>query len=339
MVFIQITYLCLFIYWILLYSYSFITPSLLLSNEYFIKQLKILSQSFASLLLDKAFDAKLYIANTMENIKESINQNPNLIDIIICNHVSTIDFIIMMAYFQHFNINSYNFVLKNEITFVPGIGLVMYASSDIKLNRNWDKDKHIISKQLDNINTTNKQIILIFPEGTRLTQTKLIEAQNYSKNNSIPVYQNMLVPKTKGLWSIINHLKNINKLGNIWDSTLIIPKFIGKSVYISDIIGQSLGNVYCVFKKINIPNDLNIDYFDDFKLWFIDYWKQKDELFNNFNKLIYNKINLNEQTDKHFNIILLLCLFLSSLLFYKNTRYYLFLSFIVSYYLIYIKKY
>jgi 1-acyl-sn-glycerol-3-phosphate acyltransferase len=76
------------------------------------------------------------MAKTDKNINYLINQNPELIDIVICNHVSTIDFLIVMAYLQKFNISGYNFVLKNEIIYTPGFGFIMYASQDIKLNRN-----------------------------------------------------------------------------------------------------------------------------------------------------------------------------------------------------------
>jgi hypothetical protein len=40
----QITYLILFIYWVLAYTYLYITPSILISNKYLIRLVKTLSQ-------------------------------------------------------------------------------------------------------------------------------------------------------------------------------------------------------------------------------------------------------------------------------------------------------
>jgi 1-acyl-sn-glycerol-3-phosphate acyltransferase len=327
---------------VLTYSYLFVTPGLLLSNNFITEQIlaqaKTLSQTFSTMMLLDGFNIDFFMAKTDKNIEQQINQNPELVDIIVCNHVSTIDFLIVMAYLQKFKIGSFNFVLKNEIIYTPGFGLIMFASPDIKLNRNWETDKQTFGKQLDNIKTSsgNKQVILIFPEGTRINNTKLIEAQQYSINNNLPIFSNLLVPKTKGLWFLINHLAQTSKLGKIWDLTLAIPKFLGTSAYLTDIIGKPIGPVYGIFRELELPTDYNDP--DQFKHWFLKTWEVKDEFLQNYKKLIYQKITWDEFKIKNMVGITIITLITWLLITNKYSRYYVLVSLLLSYLLIFIKS-
>lgn len=318
------------------YSYLLITPSILLSNNFFLKQVKILSQTFSTMMLLDSFNIDFFMAKTEQNVEKLMNQNPELIDIIVCNHVSTIDFLIAIAYLQKFKIGSYNFVLKNDLVYAPGCGLIIYASPDIKLNRNWEKDKKNFGKKIDRIKTEpngDKQIILIFPEGTRLNNKKLEEARQFSITNNLPIFNNLLVPKTKGLWYLINYLKHTNKLGRLWDLTLAIPKFLGKSAYLTDIMATSVGPVYGIFRELELKNSEYKD-LDQFKIWFLKKWKIKDDFLQNYNHLIYEKIIWHDLKFRHLIFIILITLIGYKTLTNKHGKYYMLLSFILSYFLI-----
>jgi hypothetical protein len=326
----QITYLILFIYWVLAYTYLFITPSILISNKYLIRLVKTLSQSLSTLLLIDGFKTDFHLVSTPFNIKDLTNQNPELIDILVCNHVSTMDFLILMSYLQYFGIDSYNFSLKNIINYFPGFGLIMYSNTDIKLSRNWEKDKDNLAKQIDKIETgTKKQFIIFFPEGTRLTKQKLEEGQKFSKSNNLPIYDNLLVPKSKGLWFLVNHLNKINKLGRVWDLTLAIPKFLGNSAYVNDVFGKSIGPVYGMMRELKM--DFDIQDPELFKSWLFKNWKIKDDFIKNYKKFIYKKLEFEDPKYRHISLIVLVCLLFSLFLGYKYGRYYLILSFVLSY--------
>ncbi len=337
MLFKQIFYLILYIYWVLAYSYLLLTPSVLLSNDYLINLVKKLSQSLSTFMLLDGFNTDFYLASSDQDIEKKIKQNPELIDIIVCNHVSTLDFLIVMTYLQNFGISSYNFVLKNTINYFPGFGLIMYANPDIKLSRNWEKDKDNFGKQIDKIKTTNKtkQVILIFPEGTRLTNKKLDEAKQFSLSNNLPVYQNVLVPKAKGLWFIINHLAKTKKLGRVWDLTLAIPKFLGKQAYVSDILGKPIGPIYGIMRELQV----NQDYQDLelFKKWLFKNWKMKDDFLTHYKSFVYKKIIFEDLKYRHLAMVSLVSLIFSLGLTTKYGRYYLVISFVLAYILIIFK--
>ena len=328
----------MYVYWFLAYSYLFITPSILISNQYLINLVKKISQSLSIITLINGFQTKFYLANSPSNIKQLINENPELIDILVCNHVSTFDFLILMSYLQYFNIDSFNFVSKNSINYIPGFGLIAYANTDIKLSRNWEKDKDNLGKQLDNIKTNSqsgKTVILIFPEGTRLNNEKLAKAKEFSRSANIPVYDNLLVPKTKGLWFLINHLKKTNKLGRVWDVTLAIPKFLGKSAYVNNVLGNPIGPIYGKIRELN----LDFDYYnlDLFKSWLLKNWKIKDNFLKNYKKYDYNNLKCCNIKYTHLAFVSLVCLLFTLCLGNQYGCYYLIISFIIAYTLIIFK--
>lgn len=340
MLFNQIFYICLLYYWILAYSCLIALPSRLIRNNSLLDYFKEQGQTFSNLILKYGFQPELYLAKSDENIKEKLNENPELIDIIVSNHVSTIDFLLILGYLSKFNISSYNFVLKNEITYIPGMGLIAYICPDIKLSRNWEQDRDNITNQLDEIiqiNRNGKSIILIFPEGTRFSQEKLTQAQEFSSKNNLPTYDKLLVPKTKGLNLIINHLKQKNKLGRIWDCSLIIQKSFGKSAFLTDLIGKPVGPVFGIFRELK-TDFLNKDLPDSekFKEWFLKNWKLKDNIIQLYENFIYEKIELEIDYLNILMISLIIILF-TKLLFNEYGRYYIIAAIIISYLLIILK--
>jgi len=333
----QITLFVTFVFLILGYSYLLITPGLFIGYTPIINYVKVIAQSFFTMVLDKGFKTNFKLAETKQDIKKLINSDTDKIDIIVCNHTSTLDFLIMMTYLEELDIQSYNFVLKNEITYTPGFGLIMYASQDVKLNRNWEQDKEILGKQLDKIKTNDKkQVIIIFPEGTRLSEQKLKEGQLFSQSNNLPVYDNLMVPKSKGLWFIVNHLSKSGKLGRIWDTTLIFPNFIKKSIKSSDIFGKPLGDIKTVWREVKL--DENFEDQDGFKKWLINLWVTKDSLIKHHDKVIFNQVYPNEKIKTSTKLsLLILFLIIIGLLLNKYGRYYLLGSFLLSYILIIFK--
>ncbi len=333
----QITLFVTFVFFILGYSYLLITPGLLIGSTPIINYVKTLAQSFTSLMLSKGFKTNYKLCETQQNIKQLINENPDKIDVIVCNHTSILDFLLVMSYLEEFEIDSYNFVFKNEILYTPGFGFIMYSCPDIKLNRNWEQDKETLGKQLDKIKSNGKkQVIIIFPEGTRLTETKLKEGQDFSKLNNLPVFDNLMVPKSKGLWFILNHLSETGNLGRIWDVTFILPNYIQKSIKTTDIFTKPIGDVNTIWREVSLNSNFSNP--DDFKKWLMNLWVTKDSFIKHHNKLVFNQVYPQEKT-KTSNKLLIIILLIGILgcFFNKYTRYYLLGSFLLSYILIIFK--
>lgn len=331
----QIIFLVTFVYWVIAYSYLVLTPSILVSNDYLIKLVKKLSQTLTVFTLIYGFKSEFYLTDTQQNIKELINQNTDLVDIIICNHITTIDFLIIMVYLKYFGINSFNFILNYKVKYIVGFGLVMYANPDIKVFRNWEQDQDNMHKQIEKFKTRlnhKKQVLIIFPEGTRYTEDKFKVAQEFSKSKGIPVYDHLLVPKARGLWFLINSFKKLNKLGRVWDITLTVPSMLGRSAYINDLIGKPIGPIYGTIKELKL--DFNYNDLESFKTWLFKNWKVKDEFMKHYKNLIYKKLCFDNSKYKHLAIIALVCIIFSIFLSKKYGRYYLLISVVIAYLLI-----
>ena len=141
---------------------------------------------------------------------------------------------------------------------------------DIKLKRNWNEDKDSIVEQLNNIESG---IIIIYPEGTRYCKKKHIESRKFCKDNKLPIFNYTLAPRVKGSHLVINSLKQMNRLGNVYDVTLAFDNFIKQELYLSRIFKLSdLGPLTVNIKKIHFnDNDLQYENFKEkmFKMWLV----------------------------------------------------------------------
>jgi len=345
MLFNQIIFFIYTGYVILIMNYLFLVPVTLFSkNNYsLIKECKTMHASF---LVNNFF----YIMkmNMYLSIQDKIDvTNTDKIDIIMCNHISIFDYLILIVLLKELGIDYYNFTFKNGLN--KGLGLYMiHCDTDILVNRDWSSDKDNIDKQLDKIKPLNKkQVIIIYPEGNRINYERLLTSQKYSQDNDLPIYNNLLTPKVKGIWYIINKLKSENKLGSVWDISLIRPNYItnppNKKLLNNtqnwlDLVYKKFDDYYVIINKVKYPEYYK-DY-DKFKSWFYSYWDYKDIQMTNYKKYDYYKINddnkysiKNIKTDY---IIIFILLFVSIyLLSHKEGRKIFLFLFILSYILIY----
>ena len=265
------------------------------------------------------------------NKELNLINKPNKIDILVLNHPTSFDIFLVYLILKNYKPEDIIFVGKNTISYIPFIGLIY--DNHIKISRDWKDDEELLINQIKKI---NNGIIVIFPEGTRFDNNKLIEGRKFSEINNYPIYDNLLVPKAKGLWTIYNYLKNANKIGNLYDITIISEKYLKKKAYFKHIIKNPFGNIFVVNREISI--DKNIDNYNDFKLWLLNIWSEKDNIINNYKNNNYEKMNFDNYKYNHIYKISVIIIFIYFLTF-KYIRYYLLFALIVSYIIIFYKKY
>ena len=80
---------------------------------------------------------------------------------------------------------------------------------------------------------------------------------------------------------MINLLNDQNKLGNIYDLTIILPKFINKDFYLKKLFNsEKLGDMYVKIREIQfIKNISNYEEFKD-KLFLI--WLEKNFIIDKY---------------------------------------------------------
>jgi 1-acyl-sn-glycerol-3-phosphate acyltransferase len=323
----EISSLLFLIVWFIYVSLVFLVPSFLINKHQFLSStVKTIFQSLVSNQLKNGFNPNIYYTNNIE-------QSENKVDIVICNHVSTIDWEIILTIFNHFGIHNYMMVGKKELIYFPGFGFHFMVDNHIKLARNWEEDKQTISNQIDKI---NNGVIFIFPEGTRFEPKKRDDGQKYAKENKLPNYDYLLVPKSKGFWTFYNLLKEKNKMGKIYDMTIVMQNFVGETAYLSDLTSKKTGNIFVINRELEHP-ELYIEN-NDFKKWLLNEWKTKDNLIKMYQKLIYQKMDIIVNKDHLFQSIIFMVI-ISWLLYQKKEfRYYMVISMILSILIVKFKK-
>ena len=243
------------------------------------KKLREKGHFIFKLVTEKVFLVKTYTTPTSEFL--SVNNNRNgekeKLNVILMNHISTVDFIILLDYLYDQNITNFHFVLKKEIKYIPGIGQLMAFGENIIVERNWQYDQKTITRELDKI--PNGGVLILFPEGTRMSCQKLEQAQKYCFQNNLPIMDNMLVPKFHGAWSILNYLKAQYRLGNVYDFTVHADNFQDrdkKDMFLPDILMSGIGPVGFHIRKLD-PKEIKTDY-EEFKMWLLEKWREKDKI-------------------------------------------------------------
>jgi len=95
---------------------------------------------------------------------------------------------------------------KKSLSYSPVVGWCWSMLNFIFLSRSFEKDKKNIQLQMKKLADRSKKYystgnywLTIFPEGTRCRPDKLKDAQAFSRARGLPVFEHVLVPRTKGL--------------------------------------------------------------------------------------------------------------------------------------------
>ncbi|XP_047325993.1 1-acyl-sn-glycerol-3-phosphate acyltransferase 3-like, partial [Impatiens glandulifera] len=126
------------------------------------------------------------------------------------NHRSDIDWLVGLILAQRADcLGSSLAVTKKSSKYLPVLGWSMWFSEYIFLERNWAKDENTLKSGYEQLKDFPRPFWLgLFVEGTRLTQSKLLAAQEYARSVGLPIPKNVLVPRTKGFISAVNHMRS-----------------------------------------------------------------------------------------------------------------------------------
>ena len=200
---------------------------------YVIKNLYWSSFSFVFQML---LNPKIYV-NSLE-LFEDITNHPNQQNIILSNHISECDFMLLSYIFNNFKNMSTTktcCVAKKEVGYkISGCGIISLFTGDIFLNRNI----HLDNKKLSSQNDSN--LLVIYPEGTVYTKEKKYKSDEYCKKNNLPIYNYHLYPRITGIKTI---LETNNKFKYFYDITIVYGN-INKRKYgiVQDIFHYTLND-------------------------------------------------------------------------------------------------
>lgn len=109
--------------------------------------------------------------------------------------------------------------VKKSLQYVPTFGWAWRFAEFIFMERNWEKDKEIITSLINElVNYPDSITLLLCAEGTRVTAQKLEASQKFAQKAGLPVLNYHLTPRTKGFIASLPHMRG--KITDIYDMQL-----------------------------------------------------------------------------------------------------------------------
>ncbi|KAL0880247.1 hypothetical protein ABMA27_002704 [Loxostege sticticalis] len=109
------------------------------------------------------------------------------------------------------------FVLKDELKVVPGMGWIMQLNFFLYVKRNWQEDQLSLTQFVDYYKRLNCDYrIILFPEGTDLSDENKLRSEKYAIANNLPRYLYVLHPRTTG-WAVLCSQLRATGLASVYD--------------------------------------------------------------------------------------------------------------------------
>lgn len=213
--------------------------------------------------------------------------------LVISNHRSDLDWLFGWVLAQRVGcLGSTRAVMKKSTKYLPVMGWSMWFSEYIFLERSWAKDEETLKSSFKSLNGFPQPFWLaLFVEGTRFTEAKLQQAQEFAASSGIPIPRNVLIPRTKGFVAAVSNLREF--VPAVYDVTVAVPKESPPPTMKRALSGQS-SVVHLHIRRV-LTSDLP-ETEDGLSQWCKDTFVLKDDLLdqhkqnNTFGEELYKPI-------------------------------------------------
>ncbi|XP_048083739.1 lysocardiolipin acyltransferase 1 [Alosa alosa] len=148
--------------------------------------------------------------------------------VIIMNHRTRLDWMFLWCCLLRYSyLRLEKICLKAGLKAVPGFGWAMQVASFIFIHRRWEEDRTHMANMLQYFCRIREPLqLLLFPEGTDLTDNTRARSDVFAEKNGLPKYEYVLHPRTTGFTFIVNTLREGDNLDAVHDITVAYPKNI-----------------------------------------------------------------------------------------------------------------
>lgn len=148
--------------------------------------------------------------------------------VIIMNHRTRLDWMFLWCCLLRYSyLRLEKVCLKAALKAVPGFGWAMQVASFIFIQRKWEEDRSHMANMLEYFCDIREPLqLLLFPEGTDLTDNTRARSDVFAEKNGLPKYEYVLHPRTTGFTFIVDTLRKGNNLDAVHDITVAYPKNI-----------------------------------------------------------------------------------------------------------------
>ncbi|MBN3304863.1 lysocardiolipin acyltransferase 1 [Amia ocellicauda] len=145
--------------------------------------------------------------------------------VIIMNHRTRLDWMFLWSCLLRYSyLRLEKICLKAGLKAIPGFGWAMQVASFIFIHRRWEDDRRHLQAMLQYFCDIREPLqLLIFPEGTDLTENTRARSDQFAEKNGLPKYEYVLHPRTTGFTFIVDMLRKGDNLDAVHDITVAYP--------------------------------------------------------------------------------------------------------------------
>lgn len=195
--------------------------------------------------------------------------------VIIMNHRTRLDWMFLWNCLLRYSyLRLEKICLKSTLKAVPGFGWAMQIAAFIFIHRKWEEDKSHFEAMLDYFCDIKEPLqLLIFPEGTDLTENTKARSNEFAEKNSLEKFEYVLHPRTTGFTFIVHRLREGNNLDAIHDITVAYPHNIPQTEK-HILRGNFPKEIH--FHVRRYPVSCLPASKEDLQLWCQERWKEKE---------------------------------------------------------------
>ncbi|XP_069350328.1 lysocardiolipin acyltransferase 1 isoform X1 [Eulemur rufifrons] len=224
------------------------------------------------------------LLETMFGVKVVITGDafvPGERSVIIMNHRTRMDWMFLWNCLMRYSyLRLQKICLKASLKSVPGFGWAMQAAAYIFIHRKWKDDKSHFEDMLDYFCDIREPLqLLIFPEGTDLTENSKARSNDFAEKNGLQKYEYVLHPRTTGFTFVVDHLREGKNLDAVHDITVAYPHNIPQS---EKHLLQGDFPMEIHFHVHRYPIDTLPTSKEDLQLWCHKRWEEKEERLRSF---------------------------------------------------------
>lgn len=209
------------------------------------------------------------------SISMNIPQVPKNNYIVISNHISSTDFMVINALNTH-NLKDAKYIIKRSLRAVPLFYQTALLAKFLIISRSFETDRELILRYLQA--TSGMQLpmwLVIYSEGHRFTEELAAESAEFCRSRGIQPFRNVLCPRYKGFELIIKGLgdKHIKKILDI-----TVYPLDGTPSLLDIVIGGRKFSYKCDTRVVDIAD------VDDPRAFLEEAFRRKDALIDQWRK-------------------------------------------------------
>lgn len=200
--------------------------------------------------------------------------------ILLLNHTYEIDWVMGWLVCDRVGVlGNARVYVKKILLYAPVLGWSWKFQEIVFLERDWEKDKRSLGKQLHNlVNYPDPMWLTLFPEGTRFTPKKHEASMEVARQKGLPELKHHLLPRTRGFVSSIPHLRE--KVPALYDVVVAVdPECRHEPSMYSILKGREVRSQIMIrrFPMSEVPEDEA-----ECAQWLHERYQEKDQLLDNF---------------------------------------------------------